>query len=214
MTVGQRMIKNPITVTPETPVSDAQYMMRKEKVHRFPVIGKDGRMKGIVTEKDLLYATPSPATTLDVYEMNYLLSKLTVDEVMSTDVITVTEDTTVEEAARILVDNNIGGLPVVRGNQLVGIITESDLFKVFLEMFASRQKGLRITIVVPEQKGELAKLASAVTGVGGNIIALGTFLGEDSSQTLVTMKVQDCSGDALKGALKPYIQKIVDFREV
>ncbi len=81
-------------------------------------------------------------------------------------------------------------------------------------MFASRQKGLRITIVVPEQKGELAKLASAVTGVGGNIIALGTFLGEDSSQTLVTMKVQDCSGDALKGALKPYIQKIVDFREV
>ncbi len=109
MTVGQRMIKNPITVTPETPVSDAQYMMRKEKVHRFPVIGKDGRMKGIVTEKDLLYATPSPATTLDVYEMNYLLSKLTVDEVMSTDVITVTEDTTVEEAARILVDNKACG---------------------------------------------------------------------------------------------------------
>jgi acetoin utilization protein AcuB len=214
MIVGQRMIKNPITVTPDTPVSDAQYMMRKEKVHRFPVVGKDGRMKGIVTEKDLLYATPSPATTLDVYEMNYLLSKLTVDEVMSTDVISVTEDTTVEEAARILVDNNIGGLPVLRGGQLVGIVTESDLFKVFLEMFASRQKGLRITMMVPEQKGELAKLSGAVSAIGGNIIALGTFLGEDSSQTLVTMKVQDVTQAKVTEALKPHVQKIVDIREV
>jgi len=208
------MTKNPITVKPDTPVSEAQYTMRKEKIHRFPVVDKDHRLKGIVTEKDLLYATPSPATTLDVYEMSYLLSKLKVDEVMTTELVTVTEDTTIEEAARILVDNNIGGLPVMRDGKLVGIITESDLFKVFLEMFASRQKGVRMTVVVPEERGELAKLAGAVSAVGGNIVALGTFLGEDSTQTLLTMKVQDCSAEVLKKALTPLVKTIVDTRVI
>jgi len=212
MTVGQRMTKNPITVKLDTPVSEAQYTMRKEKIHRFPVVDKELRLKGIVTEKDLLYATPSPATTLDVYEMSYLLSKLKVDEVMTTDLVTVTEDTTIEEAARVLVDNNIGGLPVLRDGKLVGIITESDLFKVFLEMFASRQKGIRMTMVVPEERGELARLSGAVSAIGGNIIALGTFLGEDSSQTLLTMKVQDVTVEALQAALLPLVKKIVDTR--
>lgn len=214
MTVGQRMTKNPITVKPDTPVSEAQYTMRKEKVHRFPVVDKELRLRGIVTEKDLLYATPSPATTLDVYEMSYLLSKLKVDEVMTTELVTVTEDTTVEEAARVLVDNNIGGLPVLRDGKLVGIITESDLFKVFLEMFASRQKGIRMTMLVPEERGELAKLSGAVSAIGGNIVALGTFLGDDASQTLLTMKVQDTTVDALEKALKPLVKSILDTRVV
>jgi len=214
MTVGQRMTKNPLVVKPDTPVSEAQYTMRKEKVHRFPVVDKDQKLKGIVTEKDLLYATPSPATTLDVYEMSYLLSKLKVDEVMSTELVTVTEDTPIEEAARILVDNNIGGLPVLRDGKLVGIITESDLFKVFLEMFASRQRGVRMTMVVPEERGELAKLAGAVSGLGGNIVALGTFLGDDSTQTLLTMKVQDVTADDLKRVVEPLVKKIVDTRVI
>jgi acetoin utilization protein AcuB len=208
------MTKNPLVVKPDTPVSEAQYTMRKEKVHRFPVVDKDQKLKGIVTEKDLLYATPSPATTLDVYEMSYLLSKLKVDEVMSTELVTVTEDTPIEEAARILVDNNIGGLPVLRDGKLVGIITESDLFKVFLEMFASRQRGVRMTMVVPEERGELAKLAGAVSGLGGNIVALGTFLGDDSTQTLLTMKVQDVTADDLKRVVEPLVKKIVDTRVI
>jgi len=214
MTVGQRMTKNPITVKIDTPVSEAQYTMRKEKVHRFPVVDKELRLKGIVTEKDLLYATPSPATTLDVYEMSYLLSKLKVDEVMTSDLVTVTEDTPIEEAARVLVDNNIGGLPVLRDGKLVGIITESDVFKVFLEMFASRKKGVRMTMVIPEQTGELAKLSGAVSSIGGNIVALGTFLGDDASQTLLTMKVQDVTAEALKQVVTPFVKKIVDIRVV
>jgi len=213
MTVGQRMTKNPMTVRPDTPVSEAQYTMRKERVHRFPVVDKDSRLRGIVTEKDLLYASPSPATSLDVYEMSYLLSKLTVNEVMTSELVTVAEDTPIEEAARVMVDHNIGGLPVVRDGRLVGIITESDLFKVFLEMFASRQKGVRMTLVVPEERGELAKLSGAVSAIGGNIIALGTFLGEDSTQTLLTMKVQDASADALRKVVAPLVRAVVDVRE-
>jgi acetoin utilization protein AcuB len=131
---------------------------------------------------------------------------------MTTDLVTVTEDTPIEEAARVLVDNNIGGLPVLRDGKLVGIITESDLFKVFLEMFASRQKGVRMTMVVPEERGELAKLSGAVSSIGGNIVALGTFLGEDASQTLLTMKVQDVTAEALQKVLGPLVKKIVDTR--
>lgn len=212
MTVGQRMTKNPITVKPETPISEAQYTMRKQKVHRFPVVDKDLKLRGIVTEKDLLYATPSPASTLDVYEMSYLLSKLKVDEVMTTQLISVEEDTPIEEAARIMVDNNIGGLPVVRGGKLIGIITESDIFKIFLEVFASRETGIRITVVVPEEPGELAKLAGAVAASGGNILSLGTFLGDDASQSLLTMKVQGIDGDKLKQVVAPFVKSVVDMR--
>jgi len=214
MTVGQRMTKNPITVRLDTPVAEAQYTMRKEKVHRFPVVDKDSRLKGMVTEKDLLYATPSPATTLDVYEMSYLLSKLKVDEVMTSELVTVTEDTPIEEAARVMVDNNIGGLPVLKEGRLVGIITESDLFKVFLEMFASRKRGVRMTMVVPETSGELARLAGAVSGIGGNIVALGTFLGDDLSETLLTMKVQDVSSEELQKVVTPLVKRIVDTRVI
>jgi len=133
---------------------------------------------------------------------------------MTNELVTVTEDTPIEEAAKVLVDNNIGGLPVLRDGKLVGIITESDLFKVFLEMFASRQKGVRMTMVVPEERGELAKLAGAVSAVGGNIVALGTFLGEDASQTLLTMKVQDASAEVLQRALTPLVKRIVDTRVI
>jgi len=214
MTVGQRMTKNPITVRLDTPVAEAQYTMRKEKVHRFPVVDREGRLKGIVTEKDLLYATPSPATTLDVYEMSYLLSKLKVDEVMTPEIVTVAEDTPIEEAARVMVDNNIGGLPVLKEGRLVGIITESDLFKVFLEMFASRQRGVRMTMVVPETSGELARLSGAVSAIGGNIVALGTFLGEDSTETLLTMKVQDVTAEGLREVVGPLVKRIVDTRVI
>ena len=113
MLVGERMTKRPITVDPETPFEDALHLMRREKIRRLPVVGKKGKLVGIVTEKDLLYASPSPATSLSIYELHYLLSKLKVHEVMTKEVITVTEYTPLEEAARIMADNKIGALPVM-----------------------------------------------------------------------------------------------------
>ncbi len=212
MNVGNRMTHNPITVHPETPVYEAQSIMRREKIHRLPVLSKENHLVGIVTEKDLIYASPSPATTLDAYEMSYLLSKLKVAEVMCSNVLTVHEDTPVEEAARIMADNNIGGLPVVRDSHLVGIITESDLFKIFIEMFGAREKGLRATLVIPEKKGELASLAAAIASKGGNVISLATFLGEDSDHVIVTIKVNEIEKDAFEEAVKPFIDRIMDIR--
>lgn len=131
MLVKERMSRHPITIRPDMSLHDALRVMHDEKVRRLPVVNKEDKLVGIVLEKDLLYASPSPATSLSVYELNYLVSRITVESLMTRDVVTVSEDTSLEEAARIMADNNIGGLPVMRNDKLVGMITESDLFKVF-----------------------------------------------------------------------------------
>jgi acetoin utilization protein AcuB len=213
MLVKERMSRNPITIKPDTPVTEAQAMMKREKIHHLPVVDRDGRLVGIVAEKDLLYASPSPATTLSVYEIASLLAKLTVDKVMSAKPQTVTEDVPLEEAARIMADRNIGGLPVMRGTTLVGIITESDLFRVFIELFGARQKGVRISTVLPNERGELAKVTAAITKAGGNIIALGTFLADDPTQGRLTVKVEGLAKDKITEVLRPLAVRIEDIRD-
>ena len=137
MLVGERMKHPVISIPPDMPIVDALNLMKRERIRRTPVV-KDGKMMGIVSDKDLLNASPSPATSLSVWEMNYLLSKILVKDVMTRKVLTVSEETPLEDAARIMADNKIGGLPVVRGEHVVGIITETDLFKIFLELMGAR----------------------------------------------------------------------------
>ncbi|MGD9091972.1 MAG: CBS domain-containing protein [Anaerolineales bacterium] len=201
-----------ITIHPKMPMPEALKLMRRERVRRFPVVDKRGRLVGIVSDKDLLDASPSDATSLSIYEVNYLLGKLMVKEIMTRDVITITEDTPLEEAARIMADNKIGGLPVIRDKEVVGIITETDLFKVFLELLGARQPGVRIAALVPNVPGELAQLTKAIFDIGGNVVALGTFLGETSENREVCIKVADVEAQALQDALAPFIEKIVDIR--
>ena len=213
MLIRERMTHNPITVREDTSLDDALKIMRGNKVRRLPVLDKKGKLVGIVSEKDLLYASPSPATSLSVWEIHSLIAKIKVRELMTKKVITVCEDCPMEEAARIMVDNKIGGLPVVRGDTLVGIITETDLFKVFLELLGAREQGTRFTLLVPEKKGMLAAMAESVTQMGGNIVALGTFLGEDPTNRLITMKVQDVDKETLWPKLQELGIKLIDVRE-
>jgi acetoin utilization protein AcuB len=112
-----------------------------------------------------------------------------------------------------MADRNIGGLPVMRGATLVGMITESDLFRVFIELFGARQKGVRITAVLPNQRGELAKVSEAISKAGGNIIALGTFLAEDATQGRLTVKVEGLSKEKITEVLRPLAVRIEDIRE-
>ncbi len=214
MLVKERMTRNPIFIRPDTPVTEAQALMKREKIHHLPVLDKEEKLVGIVTEKDLLYASPSVATTLSVFEMTSLLAKLKVEKVMSRDVIWVTEDVPLEEAARIMADRSIGGLPIMRGKSLVGMITESDLFRIFIELFGARQKGVRVSVTMPNEKGALAKIVSAVSHAGGNIIALGTFLGDDPSSGRCTLKVDGVRRDDLVAALTPQVRSVDDVREI
>jgi acetoin utilization protein AcuB len=211
MLVGDRMSKPVITVPPDMPINEALNMMKKDHIRRAPVI-QNGKLIGIVSDKDLLNASPSPATTLSVWEMNYLLSKITVKDVMTKKVMTVLEDTPIEEAARILADNKIGGMPVMRGDKVVGMITETDLFKMFLELMGAREKGVRVTFLIEEKPGQLAAISKAVADLGGNFVAFGQFAGEDPSSRLITFKVQDLTEDQVRKIVETYGIKLVDLR--
>jgi acetoin utilization protein AcuB len=206
------MSKHPITITEDTPINDTIKVMREEKVRRLPVLNKQGELVGIVSERDLLYASPSPVTSLSIHEIHYLVSKITVGEVMTRDVITMSEYTPLEEAARIMADHKIGGLPVVRDGKLVGIITESDLFKIFTEILGARDMGVRLSMLVPEQPGILAEITRAIADLGGNIISLGTFMGEDPTNRLITVKVAEVPEDKLVAEMKTLALEIDDAR--
>jgi acetoin utilization protein AcuB len=212
MLVGDRMSHPVVTIPPDMPVVDALNLMRVEHIRRTPVVDEKGKLVGIVSDKDLLNASPSAATTLSVWEINYLLSKITVKDVMTKDVVTITEDTPIEEAARIMADNKIGGLPVVRDGKVVGIITETDLFKILLEMMGARAPGVRVSILVPNVRGELALITKAIAEAGGYIVSLGTFSGEDTSNALLTIKLQGLTEDEVRETLKGLVEKFDDIR--
>jgi len=214
MLVRERMSTNPITITAETTMTDALRTMREHQVRRLPVLDEQGRMVGIVSEKDLLYASPSSATSLSIYEMHYMLTRLKATELMTSDVITVAPDVPLEEAARIMTDNKIGGLPVLENGKLVGIITETDIFKVFLQLLGAREKGLRLTLRIPERKGEIARITTEIARLGGNILALGTFLGDDSTTAIVAVKLEDVPADEIEAAMRDLNVTILDSREI
>jgi acetoin utilization protein AcuB len=213
MLVGERMTSPVIFVAPDMPVQDALIQMRKDKVSRYPVM-KKGKLVGIVSEDDLLNASPSDATSLSVWEINYLLSKITVERVMTKEVVTVTEDTPIEEAARLMADHRIGGILVVRGKDVVGIITQTDIFRIFLNMLGGRQPGWRVVVMVKNEPGLLHKLTQAIDEVGGNIIAITTYAGQDIVGGEVTMKVDQIDEETLRKALLPIVNEIKDIREI
>ena len=216
MLVRERMTPNPVVAHPDTTVPDALRLMRERKVRRLPVVDSHGRLVGIVSDKDLLWASPSPATTLAVWEIPDLLGKLKIEKVMAHDVITVSEKTPLEEAARLMADKKIGGLPVMSGPDLVGIITETDLFKSLLELLGGRRSGVRIAVAVPAVKGVLSKITTAIFQAGGDIVGLGMkgILGSYGDTAEVVLKVQGVERDALVAALKPVVNEIMDVREV
>ncbi|HVN16128.1 MAG TPA: CBS and ACT domain-containing protein [Anaerolineales bacterium] len=212
MLVGERMSSPVITLTPDTPIQDAMAIFKKEHIRRAPVI-KDGKLIGMVSDGDLLNASPSPVTTLSVWEMHYLLSKITVKEVMAKKVITIDENTPIEEAARIMADNKVSGLPVVEDGAVKGMITETDLFKIFLEFMGARDRGIRVTAVVDDKPGSLAKITKAIADAGGNFIAFGQFAGPDTSTKLLTFKIAGMKKEEVKKAVEKIVKKFWDIRQ-
>ena len=189
MIVSKIMTRNPIFTHPEISLTDARSIMDKEKIGHVPVLNKNNELVGLITKADLLKAAPSSATSLDMYEISYLLSKLTVEKVMEKNVVTVQESEVVEEAARIMADRSIGCLPVLNGSLLTGIITDTDLFHFFINAFGARHQGIRVTINFKEKPGQLAALASGIAEKGGNIVAFVSAEGDDAAHRLATLKI-------------------------
>ncbi|MEW6546079.1 MAG: CBS and ACT domain-containing protein [Bacillota bacterium] len=174
MLVRDRMSKDLVTVSPSTPVPEALRMMEQRRIRRLPVV-QDGRLVGIVTLLDLFRVSPSPATSLSIWELNYLIARLPVEEAMTRKVITVSPDATLEEAALLMRHHRVGGLPVVEDGRPVGIITETDIFDAFLDLMGLRQPGLRVTLVLPDRVGMLASVTAICRDHGVNIVSVASF---------------------------------------
>jgi acetoin utilization protein AcuB len=192
------MTKNPHFIHPDLSINEVRAYMDKEKIGHLPVLDKNNKLLGLVTREDLLKAGPSAATSLDMYEISYLLSKITVKEVMVKDVVTVGEDEVVEEAARIMADKGIGCLPVMDGKLLVGIVTDTDLFRVFVNAFGARHQGVRITCIIEERPGQLARLTHAIAEKGGNLVAFVSAEGDDLSHRRTTLKITGIDRSAVE----------------
>ncbi len=158
MFVADRMSKHPVTVTSNTSISDAAKLMKKNHFHRMLIVD-DGRLVGYFSDRDVMRVSPSPATTLSRFEIRSLLDKMTVKEIMQTKVITVSEDATVEEAALIMYNNKVGGLPVISNvGALVGIITATDILKTFVNVMGLPYGKTRLTLEVEDKIGTTADI--------------------------------------------------------
>ena len=196
MYVRSRMTVDPITVSPETMIAEALELMRAKKINRIPVV-KDGKLVGIITERKLMEVSPSSATSLSIFEINYLLSKTKVKEVMTKNVVTVSPDDLLEVAALKMRDNNIGGLPVVENSRVVRIITESNIFDAFIKIMGFRERGSRISLLIQEDRpGVLADLAKTIAAFEINITHLAIYHGE------IVIRIDTREPDSLLQALK------------
>ena len=208
MLVRDWMTKDPHTVPPSTPVMEAMQLLREAGYRRLPVV-KDGKLLGIVTDRDLKEATPSTATSLSVYELNYLLSKLTLKDVMRTPVITIGPDEAIEQAALTMEEHRVSGLPVVEKGAVVGILTITDLLRAFVDFLGLREGGRRVTVDMPDTPGSLAKAAAAAPP--SNVEAIVTAGAADGRRHLV-FRVAGEGADGFADRLKALGIAVVDVR--
>ncbi len=209
MLVRDWMTPDPVTITPDTPVLEAIKLLKEKGFRRLPVLENE-RLVGIVTDKDLKDAMPSKATTLSVWELNYLLSKLTVSEVMAKPVITVQAEEPLEEAALLMEEYKVGGLPVLDGNKLAGIITITDVLRAFIEVMGMKEGGVRITFDVPDRPGALAQAAQAVPPA--NIVSVAT-AGKHEGLRRIVMRVTGEGAEKVPERLEAAGEKVIDVRK-
>ena len=191
MFVRDQMIHEVITVTPVTPVPEALKIMQDHSIKRLPVMQNE-KLIGIVTESALLKVSPSPATSLSIFEINFLVAKMTVKEVMTKKPFTISPDATIEEAALLMRNKKISGLPVLDNGKLTGIISESDLFDAMIELFGLRRAGKRLTIEVKDIPGVLAQLANILKELNINIINVANRKRKDDTvEIIVRLDITD-----------------------
>ena len=185
MFVINRMTKNPMTVTADTKVDEVAHLMKKHNFRRLPVVD-DGKLVGFLSDSDLMRVAPSPATTLSRYEINSLLAKICVRDIMKKDVVSVNVDATIEEAALIMYKNKIGGMPVVSNmGAVVGVITETDIFKTFVDVMGLADGKTRITLEVTDKIGVVKDIAEIFGQAGVSIDSLITCKKEDNKYEIV-----------------------------
>jgi acetoin utilization protein AcuB len=214
MLVKEVMTPHPVVIEPDIPVTRAQRLMKEDNIRHLPVVREGKGLVGLITRDALNRALPSELSSLSVWEINYQLARIKARDVMVKKIITVTEDVTVEDAARIMIDRKIGSLPVMRDGQLVGIVTDIDLLGALSNLMGWRQPGVRVTVQVPDKKGQLAKVATAIAKEGGLLVGGGSYPAIEPLKANIVFKVRNVSLDDLVALLEGMEDvQILDIRE-
>ena len=196
MRVKNRMTRAPLTAAPKTTYNEALRLMENNNINHLPIVNKKGVLVGIVSQSDMLEAEPSRVTTLSIFEMASLLDKVTMDQLMSHPVKAIKGDCSISEAAHFMLEAGVGCLPVMEEDKLVGIITDSDIFKAFVEVTGGGESGTRIEVKLPNVMGQLAGFTKAVTDSGGWIVSL--VMTYDESGEYFYIDTKERGGDEAK----------------
>ncbi|WP_294430453.1 CBS domain-containing protein [uncultured Treponema sp.] len=212
MIVRDFMTKNPVYTNPKELISNIKNTMDREKIGKMPVLDDSGNLVGVITKTDIKKTMPSEATSLDIYELSYLISKMTAEKVMKKKPITIQKDATIEEAAKLMAENSISSVIVLDGEVLAGILTKTDLFKAMVDMFGFKYEGVRASVEVSDNCGELAKISSAIAEKKGKIVSFITADGSDVSKRIITFKIIGINKEDVEEILKNLGADIKDIR--
>ena len=210
MAVKDFMTRKVVYISPDTTIAHAADIMRDQKLHRLPVIEND-KLVGLVTEGTIAEASPSKATSLSFYEMNYLLNKTKVKDVMIHDVVTISQYASLEDATYLMLKNKIGILPVVDNEQVYGIITDRDIFKAFLEVSGYGEKGVRMRFVTEDEVGVLSYIIALLVEENLNISNTVNIPRKDGKVVIEVQIDGDIDLDSLKAKFEAHNIKVEDI---
>jgi acetoin utilization protein AcuB len=195
MYVKSRMKSDPVTIGPDASFYDAENLIRSRGIRHLPVIDKKKHVVGLVTDRDIREAGPSDASTLSIREMHYLLGKLQVRGFMTPldKLVTVKPDTIVEKAAQLMYEHKIGCLPVLDDKKLLGIITETDMLELLVDIVGLNVKGTRITVAIPDEPGQMFGILQVINKYDVNIISIvsPTYSVEGRRLAVIRLKTQN-----------------------
>ena len=202
--IKEKMQKNPITIGPEASFYEARAIIRDKGIRHLPVLDKHHQLVGLVTDSDIREAAPSDATTLSVHELHYLLGKLKVSAFMTprNKLITITRDTIIEKAVQLMHDHKIGCLPILDGEKLLGIITETDILDLFVDLFGVKTPGTRITLALQDAPGILHDVLEVVKKHNVNLISVVTPSYTIEGKRIVAIRIQTLDYDKIVEGLK------------
>lgn len=203
MKVKDRMTAQVFTIGMDANVNEAFRIMKEKNIRRLPVMDH-GRLAGIITLSDLNQAAPSAATSLSIHELNYLLARTKVKDVFPPhqEVITVTPQTYIETAAKLMLQHQISGLPVLEGEQLVGIITETDLFRALIDILGVKRPHTRIDTLIPEGPGSLAEITGLMASREINIINTVVYFDDTLNKYKVILRIEELDYEPVVEALR------------
>lgn len=202
MYVGNKMVTDIVSVFPEASISLAFQLMHEKNVSQLPVV-KEGKLVGLITETLLSEFTPSKATTLSMYELNYVLGKTKVESIMEKDLVTCTSDMLIENVAILMLEDDLNMVPVINTNgTLVGIISKFDILESFVEIIGAKDSGTRITINAKDEAGTLAEISHIIKDYGVNITHLTNFNNKSTNMTEIIIRMNTDDVDPLVGALE------------